>query len=324
MKSRPPVMRPALLAGLFVSIILVSCGDTESKEQKSTPSIEQETGGVDAAEDKELDKATALLVKKYEQQFLTKISTECPHVCQREHHKLTSISRDSFFVDIGNSNYERLTPDIIRVPWPHFRGRVLGNYPGENLERGVVFCFGLDDKFEFKLGINVVLLRPHDVNEWRFDSLENATMYVVEKGQLVTITRENWKRRYADRYKEHVRVLSPNGAYRPLSDCDHLEYIMPWESEIMLLGEHNSDVAMSTDIVFSLAAERIACFQDTTNVQLRQFIMGHLRGYLNNDPYVQGREFRRRATDLGTPCPPRCGKFVIVPKQHCQNRQNCD
>lgn len=322
MKSRPPVMRPALLAGLFASIILVSCGRSEPKaDEKIKPQSAQEKL---AAEMRALDSATTARLELFMPEFLEKIQPACPQVCLTEHQSLTAASNTSFYVRKPDDTYDPLTPQTVELPWSHFRLRVMGNYPTDGRARGVVFCFGLDNNLEFKLGINVVLLKKIADNEWSYDSLKKATMYVVEGGQMEPISRGSWFTKYGKNYKDLVHVRKSDGTYRGLTECDHLEYIMPWETEMMLLGEHNKDIATSAAIRFNLAAEQVACVHDPLDVELRQFIMGHLEGALSDDPTPNGEGiFHRRATDLGTPCPPRCGKFVVTAQAHCSTRQNC-
>lgn len=312
-----------LFAGFFAGIILASCGSQGPKAEVRSPQ-EQIADSLEK-ENKRSDEAIAALVPKYAGQFDKIVKPACPNVCRKEHDRYVDASRDSFFVEAPNGTYRELSPHSINVAWPHFRSRILGNYPTDGRERGVVFCFGLDNDLEFKLGINVVLLDGPVDNEWTYDSLAKATMYKVEKGEMVPISRDTWKTSFGDRYYQHVRVLQEDGSFRRLTPCDHLEYIMPWESELMWLGEHNKDIATSTDIVFNLAAEHSVCQLDANDMGHRQFIMGHLQGYLTNTPIPSGEGiFHRRATDLGTPCPPRCGKFVVTAEAHCSTRQNCD
>jgi len=316
-------MRPALLAGLFASIILVSCGRNEPKAEER--SFQEQLADSLAKENKMLDDAIAALSNKYAGQFEKIIQPICPNVCRKEHDRYVAASRDSFFVEAPDGTRRELSPHSVNVAWSHFRSRVMGNYPTDGRERGVIFCFGLDNDLEFKLGINVVLLNRPVNNEWTFDSLAKATMYKVEKGEMVPISRDTWKTSFGDRYYQHVRVLQEDGSFRRLTPCDHLEYIMPWESELMWLGEHNKDIAMSTDIVFNLAAKYSVCELDKNDSGHRQFIMGHLQGYLTNTPTPSNEGvFHRRATDLGTPCPPRCGKFVASGAGHCNSRQHCN
>lgn len=309
------------LVGMGFSACFQACQDPAPKEiTKIETVVATDTASFT---DADLDAITAQLVADYEKDFKALIVPACPDVCGKEHDLLTTASKDSFFIEKGSDMLE-LLPHSISIPWSHFRGRVMGNVPGSHEQRGVVFCFGLDENFEFKLGINVVILKGPVNGEWTFDDLDHATMYVVERGQMNSISRASWKTRYADPYRNSVRVLKPDGHYRSLTPCDHLEYVMPWETELMLLGDHNSDVAMSTDFVVTLGAVRTPCALDTNDVELRQIAMGHLQGYLGNAPIPSGKkEFYRRATDLGTPCPPRCGKFNPGAASNCQQPHLC-
>jgi hypothetical protein len=224
---------------------------------------------------------------------------------------LSAAFQDSFFVEVKKDSVMPLTPTEVTIPWSHFRSRVMGHFPGAGMQRGVVFCYGLDADKGFVLGINVVLLDTAPTDEWPYDSLSHTTMYKVVEGRMVPISRSNWKTQFGDNYYDQVKVLQKEGTYRDLKECDHLEYLMPWESELMLLGTDNSDVADKAELVVTSVADQVP--SPGCHDELRHFVTAHLLGFLTNGAAKADAPFYRRATDLGTPCPPRCGKYVVKP-----------
>lgn len=315
-----------------VALVFQACTGPDNAETdvKDQQELQAEEATTDKALETEFDARSLKIAEDFSQGLADLYPQPCIPVCRKEWGWLTDQYADNFKIEVANGYIEVPDP-VISVPWKDFRNKVMSKTPFDRL-RGVVFHFGLTPTYRFALGMNVVLMKaPLAGQPWTYDEAE-GTFYIVKQGDIDPMDMTDWAP-FEARYRDTVDVArTGNGSeFRELDNCDHLTYFMPWEMEIFHLGDHNKP-PVEADVVFSCGAMPFTWPNDGNGnvcafpASLRQTLILHLDGYLNNDKHVVPNEpiLLGRGIDLGTPCPPRCGKWIAPSTPStCDDRDRC-
>lgn len=251
--------------------------------------------------------------------------TECPEVCGFEYDAISRAFKDQFKIKNADNTYSEILAPSVSVPWSEFANKVEGKSPASE-PRAVLYHYGLGASDELVLGISVVLLtRTANPDVWEFDTTK-ADFYIVEAHKLKSHPRSDWAP-YHKRYfsRVHVeRTAVAGDMHVPLVPaCDHRYYGMPWEVELMWLGRHNP-VPAGTNVVFTHAATEYPGASHGACAGYQHVVCAHIEGALTNNPSPEGEFYAQRGADLGTPCPPRCGKIDIADLiGNCGQRVRC-
>ncbi len=320
--------------GLWLAFPLAfnSCTTPETPPQQQQEPIVQQPRTSLWPSESALDTWRQNIIMNFSKAAQTLAEQQCIAVCQKEHTILTAAFKDNFRVHDADGDWEMENTDV-SFPWDLLEKAVLEK-PVHDLitEKAVIACFGVKD-LKFTLGLDIVLIAPDGQGGWNVDQADTANrFYVVEGDTLLRKDTTYWNPLARD-YKKNIRV-SRKGTKKDfveLKNCDHLGYLMPWQQELFFLGAHNP--AANADVVFSNGAynfkhvdnndEGVKCDPESS---LRQVVIVHIAGYLNNNDHPDdvGKWAHGRGVDLGTPCPPRCRKW-LPPTQPttCASRGRC-
>lgn len=254
-----------------------------------------------------------------------RLATACPEVCRYEYDAISSAFREQFKIRAADGTYKEVLDPTMSVPWSHLKKKVEDKNP-ESEPRAVLIHYGLGDNDEMVIGLSVVILtRTANPDVWSFDTTA-ADFYIVEAHRLIEHKPEHWApfhKRYMEKVLvERVEVAGDN--FVPLlKECDHRYYGLPWEAEFMWLGKHNT-VPPGTNVVFTHAAEYIDNVEYGDCRGYQHIVCAHIEGALTNNPSPIDSFYCQRGVDLGTPCPPRCGKLDIADLAgNCGQRSRC-
>lgn len=269
------------------------------------------------------------------------VQQHCVAVCRSEYAELTNRYIENFRIRDIDGYWEIANPSV-SFPWEQLRDKVYYKAPvGFGTQKAIIAHYGLAADSSFRLGIEIVVLTPDAQGDWDIqqESDLNDRFYIIEDHEMRWMQdKRDWDP-YRERYRNIVYVnrAASGDILDALGNCDHLSYVMPWQQEVAFLELHNLPPKATTlprdiNVVFSNGAQLFTHLVNDggsdciPTESLRQVSIIHLEGLLNDDnhPHQAGRWYHRRGVDLGTPCPPRCKKYIEPNQpQSCLNRGRC-
>ena len=183
--------------------------------------------------------------------------------------------------------------------------------PG-TLGRGVIVFLGLENT-TIRYGLAVVPGTKVDAKERKFDLPEHPDLIVRNLG-LTPITASQWDP-FKTTYLTNIRVDRTNG-FEVLNELDSRCIIQPWEDQLLAMHDQNAPYTGSPYVLLSNVSFTYTN-EDGGNAGYRHQVAFSMAEQ-DNGTYVElvddatyATDFRRRATDRGTGCPPQCEAYVM-------------
>ena len=180
------------------------------------------------------------------------------------------------------------------------------------LGRGVIVFLGLENT-TIRYGISVVPWTRVDGDERRFDLPDNPDLLVHDLG-LTPITSTQWDP-LRNAYLSAIRVDRVNG-FDALNALDSRCIIQPWEDQLLAMHDQNTPYAgvphvflSNISLQYTNADGGNAGYRHQVALSMADEERGTYTELVDNATYAT--DFRRRATDRGTGCPPRCDAYVM-------------
>ncbi len=330
-------LKQALIHLLSCSILLLpSCEDPATETEQSVKAIQDRDQAIKLFTDAEIDSLQTQIAIARGPEAMSYNADFCMAVCRSEYDAFTTAFNDGFRVK-RDGRYVEMAQSVVSFPWQQLKTAINTKTSVAYYDKGVKACYGLDPvRKEFVLGLEIVLLKHAGGTTWvEADAAidKDPDFYIVDGHDLDKITRADWQQ-YAQLYKDSIFTVDSLTDPMPkaLRNCDHLEYLLSWDLELVHLGEHNLPTT-GLDVEFSNAARVVRYDAAETNpmcdplVRLRQFTIVSLESRLTNFPHpTKPKELwaYQKGIDLGTPCPPRCKKWILQSEEaDCADPNRC-
>lgn len=236
--------------------------------------------------------------------------------------------RDGFannfgYIDATGHFTSPLPERHVAIEWDSFRQAMDRLAPIPPDIRGAMFHYGLLPNGVFTVSMTLLpMMYDSGSGEYDFNVDDPSAIYFElradsGKNYLVRKTpadRDAWVNAGPGKdYWDHVRRVPYHVGDMLDANCDAKAYTLPFDGELAYLFAHNQDAAGALrEVVISCTGESDAI--DTCPAIYRHHISIVFRvdgqEQLNNtvDPTFK---FWRKGADLGSPCPPRCRKFMF-------------
>jgi hypothetical protein len=182
--------------------------------------------------------------------------------------------------------------------------------PGQGNIAGVVVHYGLDPAMRFDVALEFVCLRP-DSGTYRYHIGTATTYYRIADGRLVDQHQgiSNWDMDEGKRYADHVVLqLATDSAYTSFEPGrDVTSTVLRYDGQLDLLIAQNG-------LLDSDSLDLVPICQPRSRTMSGGGYIGHglhqgisvipVGITLDNVSYGPGHEYKAKAADFGSPCPP--------------------
>gem|GEM_PF-6024991 len=178
--------------------------------------------------------------------------------------------------------------------------------------RGVVFHYGLNGRHAFDVAVEPVCLKPDSApDSWTIEP--SGTWYRLMGGRLVEqhTTLASWDTVEGRNYATQVVLqLTTDSAYAPFRqgrDVTSTTFRFDGELDRLIAQNRLADTDTLELLPTCIAGSRTATKNNVIDRGQHQGICVVPAGIaLNDSTYGPGHEFKAKAADMGTSCPPNC------------------
>ncbi len=254
-----------------------------------------------------------------------------PQVPEKEY--LCMIGDNPIYVK-ANANGNALHPDrsdtISLLELTH---KLPTNDPRGKYIRGLEFYYGLDTEsnpHRLVLAVQFVMLLPQEDEDASSDEYDRyyyspRKFFAIEKNKLVSIDSAVWWNKYAVNYAQHVKIdHDGNGSADALDANDRKAYLMNWDKavEVMIANNPFTQYVLVEHTAENMNAHGVVP-KDWRHHLAMVAADGSYQRIIDDVPAPSTHPYTGKGADLGSPCPPLCGKKVKFLKQGNTPRPGC-
>lgn len=239
--------------------------------------------------------------------------------------------RDSFAAHFhagaSLTSHTSIGPAYVEVGWTSLKSHVDAITVGRDTLHAVRLHYGLKTSspphdYRFSIGVELLRMVHLTGDEWRLLPVSNE-FYAVDAGsQLQKTSMAGW----ADDevYFEHTFIRRTSDAKFEQADhaIDTRSIVFPWEDELLRLYDDND----GCDSLRFICVAEPAVRQGDEDRDMRHHIcaVALARGseLISDDPVDPVDPFKKKAADVGCPCPSLCAEAAPFPA-HGTGLRNC-